>query len=201
MFYGQHNEDAFLNTLFPEEHIGVCIEVGAYDGISGSNTYFFENKGWRSLCIEPIPISFQNCQSIRKESINCCISDDDKEDTDFHIFCLNNNLSAISSLDPDQRLIDSHSHLITDRQICKVKVRSLTSLLNELNYPTTIDFISIDTENTELDVLKGIDFNKYDIRVMVIENNYDDPYCEEYLKQFGYKKINRIAVNDFFVKE
>ena len=58
MFYGQHREDEFLNTLFPQQHIGVCIEVGAYDGTSGSNTYFFEKKGWRALCVEPIPSSF-----------------------------------------------------------------------------------------------------------------------------------------------
>jgi FkbM family methyltransferase len=200
-FYGQHKEDEYLDTLFPENHIGVCIEIGAYDGISGSNSYFFENKGWRALCIEPILVSFQQCESIRKECINCCISNEDSEDKEFHIFCLNNNnLSAISGLEPDPRLVESHSHLITDRKICNVKVRSLTSLLDELQYPTTIDFISIDTENTELDVLKGIDFEKYNIKIMVIENNFNEPFCEEYLKQFGYKKINRIAVNDFFIK-
>jgi FkbM family methyltransferase len=200
-FYGQHQEDAYLNSLFPVDYLGVCIEVGAYNGITGSNTYFFEQKGWRALCIEPIPISFQQCYSIRKECVNCCISNEDTEDKDFHIFCLNGNLSAISGLKPDERLIESHSHLISDRQLCKVKVRSLTSILDELKYPDTIDFISIDTENTELDVLKGIDFSKYNIKAMVIENNFNEPFCEEYLKQFGYKKIHRIAVNDFFIKE
>jgi FkbM family methyltransferase len=198
-YYGQHGEDSYLSSLFPDK-TGVCIEVGAYDGVTGSNTYYFENKGWRALCIEPIQVSFQTCQKYRKECINCCISYADTEDKDFHIFCLNSNLSAISGLEPDERLIDSHKHLITDRRICKVKVRSLTSLLDELNYPTKIDFISIDTENTELDVLKGIDFNKYDIKCMVIENNFNEPYCEQYLVQFGYKKIHRIAVNDFFMK-
>ena len=104
-----------------------------------------------------MPISFQQCESIRKECVNCCISNEDTEDKDFHIFCLNNNnLSAISGLEPDERLIESHSHLITNRETCKVKVRSLTSLLDELCYPKTIDFISIDTENTELD---GIERN------------------------------------------
>lgn len=199
-YYGQHREDEFLNTLFPEEYIGVCVEVGAADGINGSNTYFFERKGWRALCIEPIQISFDNCLSCRKECVNCCISSEDSEDKDFHIFCLDTNVSAISGLEPDERLIESHSHLITDRKLCKVKVRSLTSLLDELNYPTTIDFISIDTENTELDVLKGLDFEKYDIKAMVIENNFDEPFCEDYLKPLGYKKIHRIAVNDFFIK-
>ena len=200
-FFGQHNEDEYLSTFFNENYKGVCIEIGAYDGVFLSNTYHFELKGWKALCIEPIELSFNKCVKNRKECINCCISDKDTEDKDFYMFELpGNNLCAISGLIPDQRLIDSHSHMIKNKTVCKVKVRSLTSLLDELQYPTDIDFISIDTENTELDVLKGIDFNKYNIKYMVIENNYNEPFCEDYLKQYGYVKINRIAVNDFYKK-
>ena len=199
-FYGQHGEDAYIKTLFPDNYIGTCIEVGAYDGISLSNTYYFEQKGWKSLCIEPIPSSFNKCAQIRKECYQCCISENDYADKEFTIFHLNDNLCAISSLEPDQRLIDSHKHLITQVSTCMVKVRSLNSLLAELNFPKKIDFISIDTENTELDVLKGIDFNIYDVKILVIENNYNEPFCEDYLKQFRYTKINRIAVNDFYIK-
>ena len=82
-----------------------------------------------------------------------------------------------------------------------VKVRSLNSLLQEINFPKNIDFISVDTENTELDVLKGIDLNVYNVKLFVVENNFNEPFCEEYLRQYGYKKIHRIAVNDFYMKE
>jgi hypothetical protein len=82
-----------------------------------------------------------------------------------------------------------------------VKVRSLNSLLEELNFPKVIDFISIDTENTELDVLKGIDLSVYNVKLFVIENNYDEPFCKDYLSQYGYEQIHRIAVNDFFIKK
>lgn len=199
--YAQHGEDIYLNTLFKGVNNGVCIEIGAYDGVCCSNTNLFEQKGWRALCIEPNEDMFKKCQLSRKESINCCISSDDTEDTDFHIFCINgDNFGAISGLKPDVRLIESHRHMINYRKTCNVKVRSLTSLLDEINYPTDIDFISIDTENTELDVLRGIDFKKYNIKVLVVENNYDEDFCEDYLQQFGYKKIRRIAVNDFFMK-
>jgi len=200
-FYGQHCEDAYLRLQFFKDKMGgVCIEVGAYDGINMSNTYHFEFLNWRCLCIEPVEQSFNECKFNRKEVLQYCISDADKEDQEMTVFDLNKNLSAISSLEPDKRLVDSHNHLITNITKQTVKVRSLTSVLNELNFPTDIDFISIDTENTELDVLKGIDFNKYNISVFVIENNYNEPFCEDYLKQFGYIKVNRIAVNDFYTK-
>jgi FkbM family methyltransferase len=200
-FYGQHGEDLFIKSLFPEDYIGVCIEVGAYDGVTLSNTFYLEQYGWKCLCIEPIESSFNKCKQIRKECVNCCISDSDKEDKLFHIFTLDgDNMCAISSLEPDERLIESHKHLIRDRTTSMVKVRSLNSLLEELQYPLKIDFISIDTENTELDVLKGIDLMKYDVKLLLIENNYDEPMCEDYLKQYGYKKIYRIAVNDLYMK-
>jgi len=200
-FYGQHGEDLYIRSLFPEDYIGVCIEVGAYDGVTLSNTLYLEQNGWKCLCIEPIESAFNKCKQIRKECVNCCISDSDKEDQLFHIFTLDgDNMCAISSLEPDERLIESHKHLIKNRTTSMVKVRSLNSLLEELQYPLKIDFISIDTENTELDVLKGIDLMKYDVKLLLIENNYNEPMFEDYLKQYGYKKIYRIAVNDLYMK-
>lgn len=201
MFYGQDGEDKYIKSLFPSMYVGTCVDVGAYDGVSLSNTLYFEQRGWRCLCIEPIDEAFEKCQMFRKESVKCCASDSDKEDQVFTVFYLNgNNTSAISSLRPDERLIQSHKHLIDRTQSYRVPVRSLTSLLDEHHFPEDIDFISIDTENTELDVLKGIDFMKYNIRLLVIEDNFNEPHCENYLKPFGYKKIHRIGVNDFFLK-
>ena len=49
-YYSQHGEDKYIESLFPEKE-GVCIEVGAYDGITLSNTLHFEQKGWTALCI------------------------------------------------------------------------------------------------------------------------------------------------------
>lgn len=201
MFYGQHGEDQYIKTLFPEGYIGTCVDVGAYDGISMSNTLHFEQRGWRCLCIEPIDEAYEKCEAIRKQTVKCCASDRDKEDQDFTVFYLGKeNSSAISSLEPDQRLIQSHHHLITDKKTYKVPVRSLTSLLDEFHYPINIDFISIDTENTELDVLKGLDLIRYNVRLFVIEDNFNEPFCEEYLRQYNYQKINRIGVNNLFLK-
>jgi FkbM family methyltransferase len=200
-YYSQHGEDKYIESLFRGKKQGVCIEVGAYDGITLSNTLHFEQKGWSALCVEPIPSAFDKCKTIRKNCYQCCISESDTSDKEFTIFHLNDNLCAISSLEPDQRLITSHKHLITKVTSCIVKVRSLNSLLAELKFPTAIDFISIDTENTELDVLKGIDLNIYDVKLFVIENNYNEPFCNDYLTKYGYEKINRIAVNDFYVKK
>lgn len=199
-FYGQFGDDKYLSHFFHDNYFGVCVDVGAYDGVGLSNTYHFEQKGWECLCIEPVPDSFKKCNSIRKHTLNCCASDCDKEDASFHVVTLNgDNLSAISSLELDERLIESHKGMITDISEIKVKVKSLTTIFKETNFPKNIDFISIDTENTELDVLKGIDFDEYKINFLVIENNFNENTIEKYLLDKNFTKIHRIAVNDFYV--
>lgn len=199
-YTSQHGEDKFMESLFPNDYIGVCVEVGAYNGISLSNTYHFEKKGWRSLCIEAIPHQYEECRKIRKESVHAAVSDKDGEDIEFTIFNLGDNECAISGIEPDERLIESHKHMITGVRTINMSTQTLTTILDTYNYPKQIDFISIDVENTELKVLQGFDFLKYDVKCFVIENNFNEPECEEYLKQYGYRKIHRLAVNDFFIK-
>jgi FkbM family methyltransferase len=202
-YYSQFGEDKLLTDFFPRDYKGVCVEVGAYDGKSGSNTLYFEERGWKCLCVEPIPGQYEKCKAIRKEVVNCCVGEKDEENVPFTVFKIGNdgkNESAISSLEPDGRLIDSHKHLVKTTETILVKVRTLTRLLDEAQFPTDIDFISIDTENTELNVLKGFDLKKYNVKILVIENNYDEPFCAEYLAQFNYKRVVRIGVNDIFSK-
>jgi len=203
-YYSQFGEDRYIAPLFPVGYKGTCVEVGAYDGRSGSNTLHFEQKGWKCVCVEPIPKQYEKCRQIRRIAVNCCVGDKDAEEVPFFVYKVGqngSNQSAISSLAPDERLIESHKSIIQDSEKILVKVRTLTSILDEVKFPTEIDFISIDTENTELDVLKGFDMNKYKVQIFIIENNYDEPHCEEYLKGFGYRKFVRKGVNDFFIHE
>jgi len=59
--------------------------------------------------------------------------------------------------------------------------------------------LSIDTEGTEIEVLKGFDIKKWKPKLLVIENNFNDPEIEKYLSTFGYIKNKRIEVNDFYI--
>jgi hypothetical protein len=61
-----------------------------------------------------------------------------------------------------------------------------------------IDFISIDTEGTELDVIRGFDIDRYGVKLFVIENNYEDDNIELYMNSIGYIKNNRYKINDFY---
>ncbi len=196
--------DNIIRSYFPSGYVGNCIEVGAVDGIFISNTLSFEKFGWNTLCIEPIPIYFEQLINNRKLSLNYAISDKNSDDVEFTMFTMNNqNKSSISGLKVDERLVESHINLGLNptREKIKVKTRRLDWCIeNHFNHKT-IDFISIDTEGNELDVLKSYDVNGYNTKLLIIENNYNEPFIEEYLKDLGWVKHRRVEVKDFYIKK
>lgn len=199
-FYGQFDTDKYIAEYFPGITNGVFIDVGMSDPIGGSNTYYFENIGWTGLCIEPNPYYYQMGLPIRKNIENMACGNVDADDVPFEIFTIcGDNQSAISSLKRDDRLVNSHLHLINKTETILVKVRTLDTLLTSHPEITHIDLVSIDTENTEIDVVKGFDLNRWRPKLLVIENNFDDPDVVDYVKQFGYIRDKRIAINDFFI--
>ena len=203
-YYGQFSTDLLVELYFLGKTQGVCVEVGAANGHRGSNTLYFEKMGWRTLCIEPNPKYFKMVEETRKEAVQYACGSTNKESVPFTIFDIGqrNIMSSVSGLKPDQRLVQEHldKKLINEHYQINVEVRTLNDILQEADFDKQIDFISIDTEGTELDVLKGLDLEHWDISLLLVENNYNDSDIEEYLKNFGYIKDARWKINDFYIK-
>jgi FkbM family methyltransferase len=207
-FYGQWQTDKIIESYFDKDYIGTCIEVGAADGVKGSNTYYFEKKGWKVLCIEPNPKYKNNIEKYRK-LIRYFACGAESKKTEMTIFEVGekNIMSSLSSISPDQRLVNDHINIINKSYKIEVQQSTLNNILEnevldtEFEEIEEIDFISIDTEGTEIEVLKGIDFNKYKIKLLVVENNYNDSIIEDYLREFGYVKQERYKINDFYLKK
>jgi FkbM family methyltransferase len=156
------------------------------------------------LCIEPNPEYYKLVENIRQESVQCACGSTSGTQIPFTVFDIGqrNIMSSLSGLKPDPRLVKEHEekNLINNSYEILVDVQTLDNILTEFSYPKKIDFISIDTEGTELDVLKGLDLFNWDISLLVVENNYNDPEIEEYLNACGYKKDARWKINDFYIK-
>lgn len=193
IFYSQHGEDEILNNLFKDKK-GFCIEIGGYDGITRSNSYFFEKAGWRCLIIEPIPSCFKKIKENRScESINCAISSSDGV-CDFFIA---DTVEELSSIEPDiQRISVGHNANLTKIQVEK---RTLNSILDDLGTPE-IDFITIDVEGHELEVLKGFSISKHRPKVLILEDNFEgkDTTIKSYLRKFDYVHFKRTGCNDWY---
>ena len=206
MYYGQFLTDKIIEEYFDNDYIGGCIDIGATNGVFINNTLHFEEKGWYCLCIEPNPNSFIKLKENRKNTLNYAISNHNRDFVDFTIVNLNDGSleseGAISSLSLDKNLYQKHLDMgfnITINNI-KVSVRTLDYCIENFYKYSNIDFLDIDTEGTELDVIKGFDINRWQPKLIVIENNYNDTYIESYLKEYGYFKDKRIDVNDYFIK-
>lgn len=206
-YFGQWETDKIIESYFDASLKGVCVEVGAANGIKGSNTLYFEQRGWNVLCIEPNPEHIDSLLKHRKNNLFFACAE--KEGTfPLTVFKVGerNISSSLTSLNPDKRLVESHRDIINESYTVDVNVKTLTDVLNnhatstQFGLQKSIDFISIDTEGTELNVLQGFNFEYYDVKLFVIENNYNDPEIEELMKSKGYIKDRRYKINDFYVK-
>jgi FkbM family methyltransferase len=207
-FYGQFDPkvDQIIRQYFPEKQNGKCIEIGATDGIHFSNTYHFELNNWECLCVEPVPETFAKLKNNRKNCLNLAISSQNMDSVNFELFTIQNveqPHSAMSGLEVDEILVnDLKKHYPTiERNTIKINTKRLDWCIeNYFNYDE-IDFISIDTEGSEIDVLKSFNVNNYNLKLLILENNYNLSDIENYLKNYGWKKDQRSYVNDFYVRE
>jgi len=196
-YYSQFGEDKIIESYFDEDYVGGCIDVGAYDGTFISNTKHFEELDWYCLCVEPNPKYYNVLKTTRLNSINYAISDVEGI-LPFNIVDVGDRMEgAVSALKIDERLFKLFG--LAKTTVIDVNVITLDTCIQQFYKYNKIDFVSVDTEGTELDVLKGLSIEKWRPKLFVIENNFDDPYVEDYLKQYGYKKVKRLEVNDFYV--
>lgn len=208
IYFGQWKTDEVIEGYFNIDVPGVCVEVGAANGIKGSNSLYFEQRGWNVLCIEPNPEHFESLNVHRKNNLMLACGDKVAV-LPLTIFRVGERdiSTSITSLSPDERLIESHKDLINRKYEVEVKVKKLSDILEsdakltDFGYQDSIDFISVDTEGTELQVLKGFDFEKYDVKLFVVENNYDDADIRHFMLSKGYRRDQRYKINDFYVRE
>jgi FkbM family methyltransferase len=203
-YYAQLLQDKFVDDYLNHKENGFYIEIGAHDGISGSNTLFFEEfRNWSGICIEPGPEEFKRLNENRKSTnINACVSDYDGESEYTYIEGYSMMLSGLSESYnlPHQNRINSEV-LNHGGKINKLKmpVFKLQTILDDLKV-VDVDYCSIDTEGSEFNIVKSIDFDKTNIKIFSIENNYGDNQIKEYLESKGYTLYKKLQWDDIFIK-
>lgn len=206
-FYSQHGEDCLLWQFFEQKSRGYYVDVGAFDGVHLSNTYTFELAGWSGLCVEPLPDMFARCQQHRPGAacVNmACIADATQTQVTFYVEAL----GLLSGVQPDreadvQRRYERRGLHFEGFQTISVQACTLTSLLDAyVPNGTSIDFISIDVEGTELDVLRGLDFTRYRPRLFILEANTSAQReaLLAFMQDVGYVPVRRLGVNIIFAQ-
>lgn len=191
-YYSQYQEDKYLSRILKKEK-GLCIEIGGFDGVTGSTTYYFEKIGWDCVIVEPIPSLYNKIVANRKcVVLNLAVSDKNGETS----FSIAEGVEMLSSLHPDKKRIELEKGKISE---IKVKTKTLDSILGELKIDM-IDFISIDVEGHEMSVLNGFSVQKYDPKIMILENNDFGMNSEikNYLEPLGFIRFKITGCNEWY---
>lgn len=196
------NVDNVLRSYFPEyNYKGVFIDVGAFEPIRISNSYHFEKNGWDVYLFEANTNSIPLLKKYRKNVFNFAIYDEDKSSVKFHIVESNGWTAGFSAIELDNEIASVFK--CDDKKITIIDVvqRSLTSVfLNELSNITNIDILKIDIEGGELKCLKGLDFEKYSPKLILLENILKNTEINTYLISKGYILDKEISYNQFYTK-
>ena len=167
---------------------GFFVEFGATDGVSGSNTFLLEKEfGFKGILAEPNPKQRKNIEKKRNAIIvDECVwikSGENLKLTD------DGDLSTLNFFDISKNKKSSFN----------VKTISLTDMLKQHNAPSLIDYLSIDTEGSEYDILSSHDFSKYKFSVITIEHNYTNQRekINKLLTKNGYlRKYEELSMQD-----
>jgi FkbM family methyltransferase len=193
---------ALSENNFKEE--GFFVEFGALDGINLSNTWLLENKlNWTGILAEPARTQKSELQKNRPNAMVCdlCVWKDSKSSLSF-IETTQTEFSTINSFVQENRHCVEQ---VANNLSYEVLSISLVDMLRKYKAPRNIDYLSIDTEGSEYEILNAFDFKEYSFNVITVEHNYT-PQRElifDLLTNNGYKrKFEKFSMHDdWYVKK
>jgi FkbM family methyltransferase len=182
-------QDVFVLSALDRKKKGYFIEAGASDGIDLSNTFLLEkNFGWSGLLVEPSRTSFRKLSSNRISlSFNVALWSESNLDLHF-TETKSPGLSTITTF-------KENDFLAQDRKVLKqyeVPTISLMDLLRNNNAPREIDYLSLDTEGSEYEILKDFDFSHFYFSIISVEHGWNEnnrDLVRVFLQGVGYFQI------------
>ncbi|MFA5359788.1 MAG: FkbM family methyltransferase [Patescibacteria group bacterium] len=199
IYYSQYGQDKFLNENVFNGNKGFFLEMGADDGITHSNTLFFEKEcNWTGICVEPRKSAFEKLKVNRQCFCeNVCISNEAKKKAFLDIDGYSSQLSGLIENYDNKHIERIQQSNDTSKEI-EVDCITINDLLGKHKIKI-IDYFSLDTEGGELGILSSINYNDITINCISVENKYKDPSIKKFLLTKGYRKCTEIAIDEIFI--
>jgi FkbM family methyltransferase len=202
--YSQEGEDLILKRFFNNKPLGFYIDIGAHHPKRFSNTNLFYQMGWRGINIDAMPGSMRSFLKSRPRDLNieAAISDKEHKLTYFMF-----NEPALNGF--DEQLSNRRNNDLDTRFVIKNKIDITTQTLKDLLdkqeelSETQIDFMSVDVEGLDLEVLRSNDWNKYRPQIVLVEvlkfEDFGNDEIVQFLLGVGYKFYAKSHFTVFFI--
>ena len=160
------------------------VDIGAFDGVHLSNTYQLEKElGWTGICVEPLEYAFAGLK-LNRSCVCICAAAYSQSGLTLD-FAKSDVLSGLVDH------VDRHVEALAGPRV-QVTTQTVASMLLEHGAPREIDYLSIDTEGSELEVLRGIDWDAHVFSYITLEHNFVEPRraaMRAFLEERGYRQV------------
>ena len=199
----QLQQDVFVLLALQDKRDGYFVDVGAASGVALSNTYLLEKLGWSGILVEPARCWHNILLSSRRSTLDTRAA---WWGSGLRLPFIEPSDAYLASLacraDDDGFAVTRHK----SATVYDVTTVSLTDLLIEHEAPPNIDYLSLDTEGSESDILETFDFNKYRFQVITCEHNFHKGHREktlDLLTKNGYRRVceDLSSFEDWFVAD
>ncbi len=187
-FNSQKGQDWRVDDMLDGQTAGVFVDVGAFDGVTGSNSLYFERElGWTGLCVEPNPDVFESLA--RNREALCVRTAIARSPGSAEFVALSGPSAQLSGLACrlKQEKVDQ-AVAVKGSTVSKISVpvRTLKEVVEEAGI-RSIDFLTIDVEGSELEALRSHDFAAVPVHVISVENSRGDNKIDLFLRRHGFR--------------
>jgi hypothetical protein len=201
-FHSYQGQDRFVVSACRGQRGGFFLDSGASDGVRGSNTLTLERDfGWRGICVEPNDALY--ARLIRNRScicLNCCLYDRDQGVEFYEAAQVYGGI--VEHYDPGHlrfaRRFAANHHDGSCLPTVTKPALPVRSILRQYGAPRVIDYWSLDTEGSELVILRGFPFDEYRVRFLTVEHNHTSIRSEiaDLLTAEGMRRVADLGIDD-----
>ena len=199
LYSSQAGQDTVIDRLLNGKREGTFIDVGGYDGTTGSNTFFLEQwRGWTGVLVEPVPSQLAKAQAVRRcTCLGLAVAASDGDADFLEVTEGFTQMSGLAQSYDPSLLAQVRQDPRHKEQTLRVQTRTLSRILTDAGIPDP-DFISLDIEGGEAAVLAAFPFMLHRVNFWAIENNSGGPEIATIMRDSGYDLIEFCGPDEIY---